>query len=98
MIVVDLASGLGITEIKSFMLTVELIQNITCIDYVLYMAIVCFIAYACCLEKIGDELHGLGEDRGWTSKPDLLGGDRGWTPVASLICVLIDNSNIAICC
>ena len=42
------------------------------------------------LEEIGDELHGLGEDRGWTSKPDLLGGDRGWTPVASLLCVLID--------
>ena len=46
MIVVDLACGLGITEIMSPMLTVELIQNITCIDYVLYMAIVCFIAYA----------------------------------------------------
>ena len=54
------------------------------------MAIVCFIAYALVLEEIGDELHGLGEDRGWTSKPDLLGGDRGWTPVASLLCVLID--------
>ena len=34
MIVVDLACGLGITGIKSLMLTVELIQNITCIDYV----------------------------------------------------------------
>ena len=90
MIVVDLACGLGITEIMSLMLTVELIQNITCIDYVLYMAIVCFIAYAFHLDEIGDELHGLGEDRGWTSKPDLLGGDRGWTPVASLLCVLID--------
>ena len=49
-----------------------------------------FIAYACCLEKIGDELHGLGEDRGCTSKPDFvweeigdilhgLGEDRGCT-------------------
>ena len=54
------------------------------------MAIGCFIAYALVLEEIGDELHGLGEDRGWTSKPDLLGEDRGWTPVASLLCVLID--------
>ena len=50
------------------------------------------------LEEIGDELHGLGEDRGWTSKPDLLGGDRGWTPVASLMCVLNYNRNISICC
>ena len=27
-------------------------------------------------EEIGDVLHGLGEDRGWTSKPDLLFGRR----------------------
>ena len=25
------------------------------------------------LEEIGDALHGLGEDRGWTSKPDVVG-------------------------
>ena len=50
------------------------------------------------LEEIGDVLHGLGEDRGWTSKPDLLGGDRGWTPLASLMCMLIDNRNISIRC
>ena len=42
-------------------------------------------------EEIEDVLHGLGEDRGWTSKPDFcLGGDRGWTLLASLLCVLID--------
>ena len=44
----------------------------------------------CVEEEIGDVLRGLGEDRGWTSKPDFcLGGDRGWTPLASLLCVLI---------
>ena len=25
---------------------------------------------SCVWEEIGDVLHGLGEDRGWTSKPD----------------------------
>ena len=44
----------------------------------------------CVWEEIGDVLHGLGEDRGWTSKPDFcLGGDRGWTPLAPFLCVLI---------
>ena len=59
-----------------------------CIDCVLYMLCVCIHCFV--WEEIGDVLHGLGEDRGWTSKPDfVLGGDRGWTPLASLLCVLI---------
>ena len=33
------------------------------IDYMLCVA----------LEEIGDVLHGLGDDRGWTSKPDVVG-------------------------
>ena len=49
----------------------------------MYSVMMCIIVvYMHCveLEEIGDVLHGLGEDRGWTSKPDVLGGDRGWTP------------------
>ena len=40
------------------------------------------IIYIHCIvwEEIGNVLHGLGGDRGWTPKPDL-GGDRGRTPV-----------------
>ena len=40
------------------------------------------IVYMHCvvLKEIRDVLYGLGEDRGWTSKPDVLGGDMGWTP------------------
>ena len=54
-------------------------------DYIifLYCVMMCIIiVYLHCvvLEEIGDVLHGLGGDRGWTSKPDVLGGDRGWTP------------------
>ena len=28
-------------------------------------------------EEIGDVLHGLGEDRGWTSKPDVVWEEIG---------------------
>ena len=37
------------------------------------------IVYMHCivLEKIGDVLHGLGEDRGWTSKPDVVWEEIG---------------------
>ena len=28
-------------------------------------------------EEIGDVLHGLGEDRGWTSKPDFVWEEIG---------------------
>ena len=53
-------------------------------EYIKFMCCVMMciiIVYMHCvvLEEIGDVLHGLGEDRGWTSKPDVLGGDRGWT-------------------
>ena len=42
-------------------------------------------------EEIGDVLHGLGEDRGWTSKPDFVWeGDRGWTPRIQQIRVSIE--------
>ena len=31
----------------------------------------------CVWEEIGDVLHGLGEDRGWTSKPDVVWEEIG---------------------
>ena len=39
--------------------------------YVLIDCVYDLSVYTLCVwEKIGDVLHGLGEDRGWTSKPD----------------------------
>ena len=35
-------------------------------------------------EEIGDVLHGLREDRGWTLKP-VWEGDRGWTPLITTL-------------
>ena len=49
------------------------------VEYInfMYWLIVCIepmCLYALCVEEeIGDVLHGLGEDRGWTSKPDSVG-------------------------
>ena len=61
--------------IKPSILTVELIQT-------LCVLIVCCICYVFTYivfvwEEIGDVLHGLGEDRGWTSKPDFVWEEIG---------------------
>ena len=36
-----------------------------------------YICIVCVWEEIGDVLHGLGEDRGWTSKPDVVWEEIG---------------------
>ena len=36
------------------------------------MCIIIVYMHCVVLEEIGDVLHGLGEDRGWTSKPDVV--------------------------
>ena len=41
--------------------------------YMTYMYIHC----VCVWEEIGDVLYGLGEDRGWTSKPDVVWEEIG---------------------
>ena len=33
--------------------------------------------FVCGVEVIGDVLHGLGEDKGWTSKPDVVWEEIG---------------------
>ena len=37
------------------------------------MCIIIVYMHSVMLEEIGDVLHGLGEDRGWTSKLDVVG-------------------------
>ena len=37
------------------------------------MCIIIVYMHCVVLEEIGDVLQGLGEDRGWTSKPDVVG-------------------------
>ena len=41
-----------------------------CIDWVVYMLCVCIHWFV--WDEIGDVLHGLGGDRGWTPKPDFI--------------------------
>ena len=67
--------------VKSLILIIALIQKIR----VLIEHCICIHSFE--WEEIGDVLHGLGEDRGWTSKPDFV---WGWTPLAPLyVCLLI---------
>ena len=37
----------------------------------------CICIHCFVWEEIGDVLHGLGEDRGWTSKPDFVWEEIG---------------------
>ena len=37
------------------------------------MCIIVVYMHCVVLEEIGDVLRGFGEDRGWTSKPDVVG-------------------------
>ena len=37
----------------------------------------CICIYCLVCEDTGDLLHGLGEDRGWTSKPDFVWEEIG---------------------
>ena len=60
-----------ITLVKSLILTIALIQKI-CVLIEHCICIHCFV-----WEEIGDVLHGLGEDRGWTSKPDFVWEEIG---------------------
>ena len=54
-----------------------------CIDCEMYMLCVYIhvLVEHCIMhivwEEIGDVLHGLGEDRGWTSKPDFVWEEIG---------------------
>ena len=41
--------------------------------YCVMMCIIVVYMHCVVLEEIGDVLRGLGEDRGWTSKPDVVG-------------------------
>ena len=46
--------------------------------YVLIDCVYDLCVYTLCVwEEIGDVLHGLGEDRGWTSKPDVVWEEIG---------------------
>ena len=48
-------------------------MNTLNVMYWLMMCIIIVYMHCVVLEEIGDILHGLGEDRGWTSKPDVVG-------------------------
>ena len=63
-----------ITLVESFILTAELIQTL-CVLIVCYM--LCVYIHCFVWEEIGDVLHGLGEDKGWTSKPDIVWEEIG---------------------
>ena len=41
---------------------------------IMYMT---YVYIRCVWEEIGDVLRGLGEDRGWTSKPDIVWEEIG---------------------
>ena len=41
------------------------------------MYMTCVYIHSVVCEEIGDVFHGLGEDRGWTSKPDIVWEEIG---------------------
>ena len=47
-------------------------MNTLNVMYWLMMCIIIVYMHCAVLEEIGDVLHGLGDDRGWTSKPDVV--------------------------
>ena len=41
------------------------------------MYMICVYIHCVVWEEIGDVLHGLGDDRGWTSKPNVVWEEIG---------------------